>query len=75
VTVTNGTTSMTTTLPSGTHPLTAVFIPTNTAAFNGSTSPAVTYVVNAPQATLTTTTLTTSPARPVDPARQSRSTR
>jgi TolB protein len=70
MTVTNGTASMTTTLPSGTHPLTAVFTPTNTAAFNSSTSPVATYVVNAPTPTPsppapgitdTTTTLQVAP--------------
>jgi hypothetical protein len=70
MTVTNGSASMTTALPSGTHPLTAVFTPTNTAAFNSSTSPVATYVVHAPNPTPsppapgitdTTTTLQVAP--------------
>jgi len=47
VAVVNGAASIRTTLPLGTHLLTAVFTPTNTTAFNGSTSPAVSYLVNA----------------------------
>jgi hypothetical protein len=63
VTVTNGTASITPTLPSGTHSLTAVFTPTNPTAFTGSTSPTVPYLVNA---AITTTTLGVTPASPVD---------
>jgi Big-like domain-containing protein/WD40 repeat protein len=70
MTVTNGSASMTTALPSGIHPLTAVFTPTNTAAFNSSTSPVATNVVHAPNPTPsppapgitdTTTTLQVAP--------------
>lgn len=63
-TVTNGTASITTTLPVGTHPLTAVFTPTEPAAFESSTSPVVTFMVNPPTgATGTTTTLKVFPNR------------
>ncbi|MGH3873531.1 MAG: Ig-like domain repeat protein [Pseudonocardiaceae bacterium] len=61
VTVTNGTASTTTTLPPGNHSLTAEFIPTNAAAFTGSTSAAVPYLVNA---AVTATTLSVTPASP-----------
>ena len=43
-----------TTLPVGTHSLTAKFTPTDPTAFQPSTSPAVTYAVTAPPATYTT---------------------
>ena len=46
VTVADGSASMTTTLASGTHSLTAVFTPTNATAFTGSMSPTVSYLVN-----------------------------
>ncbi|HEY6423396.1 MAG TPA: Ig-like domain-containing protein [Pseudonocardiaceae bacterium] len=61
VPVAGGTAQTTTTLASGSHSLTAVFTPTNPANFTGSTSPAVTYVVNATGAKVTTTTLTVFP--------------
>jgi hypothetical protein len=64
VAVTNGTaTQTTTTLPVGSRQLTAVFTPTNTTLYSGSTSPAVTFVISG--ATNTDTTLMTSPARRV----------
>jgi Bacterial Ig-like domain (group 3) len=64
VAVSNGTASQTTTtLDVASHQLTAVFTPTDTALYNGSTSPPVTFVVSGP--TATTTTLTTSPTSPV----------
>jgi hypothetical protein len=55
----------TTTLSVATHTITAVFSPTDTAAFTGSTSPGITYVINAAPAQNTTTTLGASPASPV----------
>jgi Bacterial Ig-like domain (group 3) len=62
VTVSGGTASFSTTsLSSGTHSLTAVFTPSD-AAFDGSTSAAVSYTVNAAQATPTTTSLAVSPS-------------
>ncbi|MGH3972613.1 MAG: Ig-like domain repeat protein [Pseudonocardiaceae bacterium] len=64
VTVSNGTASQTTTtLDAGSHQLTAVFTPTNTALFSGSTSSPVTFVVAGP--TATSTMLMTSPTSPV----------
>jgi Bacterial Ig-like domain (group 3) len=52
-----------TTLAVGSHSLTAVFIPDNPAAYRTSTSPTVTFVVNAPAGTTATSTaLITSPA-------------
>jgi hypothetical protein len=65
VTVSGGTASMTTTLPSGTRSLTAVFTSTDQ-GFSGSTSAAVSYVVNAGQGTgtPTTTALVVTPASP-----------
>jgi phosphate transport system substrate-binding protein len=61
-TVTNGTASTTTSsLAVGSHQLTAVFTPTDPAAFESSTSPAVTFMVNAPTGAATTTTLTVFP--------------
>ncbi|MGH3886883.1 MAG: Ig-like domain-containing protein [Pseudonocardiaceae bacterium] len=66
VPVTNGKASGTTsTLTAGSHQLTAVFAPTDPAAFGPSTSPAVTFVVNGAGAATTSTALTTSPASPV----------
>ncbi len=67
VNVTNGKASGTiSTLAAGSHQLTAAFTPTNATLFSPSTSPAVTFVVNAPAgATATSTALTTSPASPV----------
>ncbi|MFC7613945.1 Ig-like domain repeat protein [Actinokineospora soli] len=61
VTVTNGVATLTTSaLPSGSRSLTAVF--TGSAPnITGSTSPAVTYVVQAPVATPTTTALAVTP--------------
>jgi hypothetical protein len=62
VAVNQGTASLTTTaLPAGTRSLTAVF--SHTAPnISGSTSPAVSYVVNAPVATPTTTALSVTPS-------------
>jgi hypothetical protein len=61
-TVTNGAASITTTLGSGAHTLTAVFAPTDPAAFGSSTSNTVSYVVNAPSgAKATITTLRVAP--------------
>jgi len=57
-TVAAGHASLTTTLPIGTHSLTAVFIPTDTAAFTGSVSSTVSLVV---YATATTTRLIVAP--------------
>lgn len=62
VTVTGGTASLTTTLPRGSHTLSAAFTPADPAAFTGSTSASVPYVVNAAStATATATTLAVSP--------------
>ncbi|HEX5143480.1 MAG TPA: Ig-like domain-containing protein [Mycobacterium sp.] len=65
VTVSGGTASTTTTLPSGTRSLTAVFTSTDQ-AFGGSTSAAVSYVVNGGQGTgtPTTTALVVTPTSP-----------
>lgn len=65
VTVTGGTASTpTSTLTGGSHQLTAVFIPpTGSTTLAGSTSPAVTFVINSPP---TTTTLTVTPSSPVN---------
>jgi hypothetical protein len=66
VAVSGGTASLTQTLAVGSHPLTAVFTPTDATAFSGSTSSTVTYVVSPPPASATTSTsLTVSPASPV----------
>ena len=46
----------------GSHSLTAVFTPTNTTLFAGSTSPGVTFVVNGIPATPTTTGLSVNPS-------------
>jgi Bacterial Ig-like domain (group 3) len=46
----------------GSHTLTAVFTPTNTTLFAGSTSPGVTFVVNGIPATPTTTALSVNPS-------------
>ncbi len=57
----------TTTLSVGTHPITAVFTPTDAAAFSTSTSPALSYMVNAAAGSgpaTTTTTVTANPASP-----------
>ena len=48
----------------GSHTISAVFTPTDSAAFTGSTSPGITYVVSAPAATSTTTALSATPASP-----------
>jgi hypothetical protein len=62
VTVTNGTASFATTaLPVGTNSLTAVFTGSS-ANIQGSTSPAVSYVVQTPVATPTTTALAVNPS-------------
>jgi Big-like domain-containing protein len=65
-TVSGGTASTTTTLPVGIRSLTAVFTSTDQ-AFSGSTSRAVSYVVNGGQGTgtPTTTALVVTPASPV----------
>jgi Bacterial Ig-like domain (group 3) len=52
----------TSSLSVGTHTLTAVFTPTNTTLFSGSTSPGVTFVVNGIPATPTTTGLSVNPS-------------
>ncbi|HEY6422213.1 MAG TPA: Ig-like domain-containing protein, partial [Pseudonocardiaceae bacterium] len=67
VTVAGGTASTTTsTLTAGSHQLTAEFTPDNPAAFNASTSPAVTLVVNTPTVAMATrTVLVVTPASPV----------
>src|SRR5262249_27720123 len=63
VPVAGGTASMSTSaLAVGTHSLTAVFTPADPTLFNGSTSAAVSLVVNSAPATPTTTTLTVSPS-------------
>ena len=65
VAVSGGIASLSTTaLSVATHSLTATFVPTAT-TYTGSTSPAVSYVVNAPVAGSTTTTLGVTPAGPV----------
>ena len=61
VTVTGGSASLSTTLASGTHSLSAVFTPTNPAAFTASTSNTVPYLVNP---AITHTTLSVTPASP-----------
>jgi hypothetical protein len=64
VMVTNGTASGTTSsLPGGSHSLTAVFTPANPASYAPAVSPVVVFVVTG--ATATTITLATSPASPV----------
>jgi len=66
VTVTGGVAQLSTTsLASGTHTLGAVFTATS-ANTTGSTSAAVSYVVNAAAATATTTALSVTPAGPVE---------
>jgi hypothetical protein len=63
VTVSGGSASTSTsTLSVGTHSLTAVFTPSNTTLFNGSTSAAVSYVVSSVPATPTTTALSVNPS-------------
>lgn len=63
VTVSAGAASTSTsTLTVGSHSLTAVFTPTNTTLFAGSTSSAVTFVVNGIPATPTTTGLSVNPS-------------
>src|SRR5437879_3140968 len=65
VSVTAGTaTASTTSLTAGTHSLTAVFTPTDPAAFGGSTSQAVPYVINATPVPFSIVT-TSLPAGPV----------
>jgi Bacterial Ig-like domain (group 3) len=62
VAVSGATATITTTLSSGTHSLTAVFTPTDPRSFSRSVSSPVSYVVNAATgAVATTTTLTGSP--------------
>src|SRR5579872_108372 len=64
VAVSSGTASTSTSLALGTHSLTAVFTPTDTTAFSGSTStPPISYVVNNPSTggTLMITTPSTLP--------------
>jgi Big-like domain-containing protein len=56
VAVSGGTASTKTRLAVGTHPLTAVFTPTDVNAFSGSTSNTVSYVVNVPTGAKATTT-------------------
>jgi Bacterial Ig-like domain (group 3) len=65
VAVSGGTAHTTTSsLTAGTHSLTAVFTPTDSSAFSGSTSSAVSYTITSP-ATTTTTVLAVTPASPV----------
>ncbi|MBV8541025.1 MAG: PD40 domain-containing protein [Pseudonocardiales bacterium] len=64
VNVTHGTATLTTTLPPGTHALTAVFAPNDPTTSGSSTSAAVSYRVDvATGATATTTTLRIFPTR------------
>ncbi|MER5914967.1 Ig-like domain-containing protein [Streptomyces sp. NPDC001982] len=66
VTVSGGQAQLTTSaLGAGSHSLTAAFTPSST-AFNGSTSSAVAYTVEAAPATATTTALAVSPAGTAD---------
>ncbi|MER6123394.1 Ig-like domain-containing protein [Streptomyces sp. NPDC001795] len=66
VTVSGGQAQLTTSsLGAGSHSLTAVFTPSGT-AYNGSTSSAVAYTVQAAPATATTTALAVSPAGTAD---------
>jgi len=66
VPVTGGVATYTTsTLPAGTHSITAVFTPTDSTAFGASTSSALSYVVNASGATATTTAIAANPGGPV----------
>lgn len=51
------------TLPVGTHSISAVFVPANAAAFSTSTSAAISYVITAPVVT-TATTIAAAPASP-----------
>ena len=65
VPVWGGVASTTTMLPTGTHPLKAVFTPADSMTFGPSTSKAVSYVVNAPigqNATVTTLRVIQTPA-------------
>lgn len=71
VTVTGGAASLTTTLPPGTHTLTATFTPTDPAAFTGSASAAVSYVVTAAATTTTALTAEPNPATAGRPVRLS----
>jgi len=64
VAVAGGTASRAVTLAQGSHSLTAVF--TGGTGFGNSTSPAVTYQVNAPQGAATTTALSVNPSGTVD---------
>ena len=65
ITVVSGAASLTgQSLALGSHPLTAVFTPTNSATFGPSTSATTTYVVNPVPATSTTTGLMVSPTSP-----------
>jgi LPXTG-motif cell wall-anchored protein len=61
-----GAISKTITPADGSHSYTLVFTPTDTGAYNGATSPALSYTVNA--AVLATTTSTTLGASPVSPS-------
>jgi hypothetical protein len=66
VTVTGGTAPFTTTtLPAGTHSITAVFAPTDSTAFGPSTSTALSYVVNTSGAATTSTAIAAQPDAPV----------
>jgi Bacterial Ig-like domain (group 3) len=62
--VSGGTASVSAVLADGSHSLTAVFTPTDAAAFSGSTSEAVPYDVTPAGATATTTSLDVTPASP-----------
>ncbi len=62
VAVSGGTASTKTRLVVGTHPLTAVFTPTDPNAFSASTSNTVTYVVNAPTGAKATITPLVGPS-------------
>jgi len=69
VTVSGGvaTSVATSALPAATHSITAVFTPTNAATFTASTSPAISYVVNASGGSGATSTSTAVTASPVSP--------
>lgn len=54
----------TSSLAAGTHSIIASFVPTNTAAYGGSTSASYSYTVNAVVATTTSTTLSALPTSP-----------
>ena len=66
LTVSNGTAAFSTTsLTVATHSITAVFTPTDSAAFAGSTSTAISYVITSVPATTTTTSLAVTPTSPI----------